>query len=102
MDDVSTKPPTKNSNVVTRSIAGETIIVPIRGHMRDLGSIFTLNEVGTLVWELIDGRTNISQIVEAICGHYDGEPEQVKEDVLAFLGDLKTEGLIQLFEESQD
>ena len=49
----------KEDNCVTREIAGETIIVPIKGRVGDLDSIYTLNEVGTLIWQLIDGQRNI-------------------------------------------
>ena len=37
----------KESEIVTRNIAGETIIVPVKGRVGDMDSIYTLNEVGT-------------------------------------------------------
>ena len=44
------------NGLVTRSIAGETIIVPICGRLGDLDSIFTLNEVGSHIWRLLYRR----------------------------------------------
>ena len=67
----------KEDNCVTREIAGETIIVPIKGRVGDLDSIYTLNEVGTLIWQLIDGQKNIGQIVQAVRETYDVESEEV-------------------------
>ena len=85
---------TKDSNLVTRRIAGETIIVPVRAHVANLDYVYTLNEVGTLIWELINGRTSVSEIVEAVCSQYDIAPKEAAKDVLDFLGSLEAASLI--------
>ncbi len=84
----------KEDNCVTREIAGETIIVPIKGRVGDLDSIYTLNEVGTLIWQLIDGRRNIGEIVQSVRKTYDVESEEVTRDTFDFLGSLEKAGLI--------
>ena len=72
--DLASKCFIKQDNFVTREIAGETIIVPIRSHVADLDSIYTLNEVGTLIWSLVDGKTPLPNL-RAIA------PERVCRDV---------------------
>jgi hypothetical protein len=57
---------TKRSDSVTRSIMDETVIVPVQGHAGDLDSIYTLNEVGSTVWERIDGETGVGQIIDTV------------------------------------
>ena len=84
----------KENNCVTREIAGETIIVPIKGRVGDLDSIYTLNEVGTLIWQLIDGQKSIDQIVQAVRQAYDVESEEVTKDAVDFLSSLEEAGLI--------
>ena len=84
----------KEDNCVTREIAGETIIVPIKGRVGDLDSIYTLNEVGTLIWQLIDGQRNIDQIVQALRETYNVESEEVTKDAVDFLSSLEDAGLI--------
>jgi len=84
----------KEDNCVTREIAGETIIVPIKGRVGDLDSIYTLNEVGTMIWQLIDGQRNIDQIVQAVRETYDVESEEVTKDAVDFLSSLENAGLI--------
>jgi hypothetical protein len=84
----------KEDNCVTREIAGETIIVPIKGRVGDLDSIYTLNEVGTLIWHLIDGQRNIDQIVQTVRETYDVESEEVTKDAVDFLSSLEKAGLI--------
>jgi hypothetical protein len=90
---------TKDNDLVTRSIAGETIIVPIKNNVGDLDSIYTLNEVGTIIWQRIDGKKSISQIAEEIWTTYDVTPEEAKKDTLEFLNSLKEAGLLRLSDE---
>ena len=90
---------TKKNDFVARDIAGETIIVPIRGHVGDLDSIYTLNEVGTTIWHLIDGKKSIGQIAEEICTTYDATPEEARKDTLEFVDSLKEAGLLRLSDE---
>ena len=84
----------KQTDCVTREIAGETIIVPIKSRVGDLDSIFTLNEVGTMIWQLIDGQRSIGQIVQAVRQTYAVEPEEATKDTFDFLGSLENAGLI--------
>ena len=52
--------------IVSREIAGETILVPIRQSARDLESIYTLDQVGSRIWELLDGQRSVAQVRDAI------------------------------------
>ena len=91
----------KEKNYVTREIAGETIIVPIKTRGGDLHSIFTLTEVGTLIWNLIDGHTGNRQIVKAVCNTYEISEAQAEEDVVEFLTSLRSAGLIRPVEKKK-
>jgi len=62
----------------------------------DLNSIYTLNEVGTKIWELIDGKNSVSKIVEAVHNAYEVTPEEAEKDTIDFLNTLKISGLIRL------
>ena len=85
----------KDPNLVSREIAGETIIVPIRGRLGALDSIYTLNEVGVSIWNLIDGRTSVAQIVDTICGDFEVTLEEGRKDTLEFLQTLRQANLIR-------
>ena len=86
---------TKDKNLVTRSIGGETLIVPIRSGIADLECIYALNEVGSRVWELLDERSSVKTIIEAICSEYDVTPEQAAHDISELLSSLEAAGLIR-------
>ncbi len=92
--DISQKRFTKKSDLVTRAITGETIIVPVHGHVGDLDSIYTLNEVGSSVWGLLDGETSVSQIIDTISGEYEVTRAETEADIIELIGSMEEAGLI--------
>ena len=84
----------QDSNVVTRCIAGETIIVPVTNSVGNLDAIYTLNELGTMIWQSLTGETSVLQIVDAIVREFDVSSDQAAHDALEFLADLRNIGLI--------
>jgi hypothetical protein len=91
----------KDDNLMARNIAGETLIVPIRNSIGDLNSIYTLNEVGARIWQLIDGRMSVNQIASAISAEYDVAAAEAATDVLELLDSMAEAGLIRLVEEGK-
>jgi hypothetical protein len=92
--DISQKCFTKKSDLVTRAITGETIIVPVHGHVGDLDSIYTLNEVGSSVWGLLDGETSVSQIIDTISGEYEVTRAETEADIIELIGSMEEACLI--------
>ena len=45
----------KTESVVTREIAGETMLIPITSQLADMQQIFALDAVSALIWSLLDG-----------------------------------------------
>jgi hypothetical protein len=94
--DLAQRPlPSKEDGLVTRNIAGETIIVPVRSNVAEIDSIYTLNEVASLVWGMIDGRTTVAQLADAICESYEVTQEEAAKDLDELLGTLESAGLIR-------
>jgi hypothetical protein len=79
----------KSDAVVSRKIGDEFILVPIRQDVGDLESIYTLNETAALIWELIDGETQVSKIKEKIVEEFEVEPEDAEKDLIAHLQQLE-------------
>ena len=84
----------KDTRIVTRCIAGETVIVPIRHDTANLDSIYTLNEIGTVIWNLLDQQASFDQMVQSIAGEYEVSTEQAAEDIDDFLQKLQAAELI--------
>lgn len=85
----------KKGEFVTRSLAGETVVVPVRGHIGDLDAIYNLNEVGAFIWEQIDGRKDVARIVDAVRREFEVAPGQAGEDISEFIAALEAAGMIE-------
>jgi hypothetical protein len=79
----------KNDSIVSRKIADEFILVPIRQNVGDLESIYTLNETATRIWELIDGKIKVEEIKEKLIEEFEVTPEQVEKDLIGHLRQLE-------------
>ena len=86
---------TMDDAVVSRSIAGECILVPIRRKAGDLTSIYTLNEVGSRIWELVDGILMAEEISAVIEEEFDVNAAECRRDVVQFLEQLETLGAVK-------
>jgi hypothetical protein len=86
---------TRDQSAVTRRIAGETVIVPVRDNVADLDSIYTLNETGTFVWDLLDGRRTVGQLVDAVVAEFQVTREVAAADVERLIASLRDEGLLR-------
>jgi hypothetical protein len=80
---------------VTRQIAGETLLVPVTGHVMDLECIYVLNPVGSRIWELLGSPTTADRIAEIVASEFAVSPQRAADDVVEFLDSLGARGLIQ-------
>jgi hypothetical protein len=60
-------------------------------------TLFTLNEMATVIWEAADGATPLEEIVtHRICTQYDVTPEVALKDAEDLADELAGHGLLQL------
>jgi hypothetical protein len=88
------KIPVKKSDLAWRIIDGEAVIIALDQQTEDTEKINFLNETGTRIWELMDGRNSVSEIIEHICLEYEIEREEAEKEVMSFIKELKRKGLI--------
>ena len=84
----------RSENIVTRQIAGETLLVPIRGDLAGIQRIFALDEVSSFVWEQLDGAHDLDALAAQVCAAFDVTPEQAGEDIAQFIAELNEAGLV--------
>jgi hypothetical protein len=83
-----------STKCVTRVIAGETLIVPVAGGVADLEAIFTLNEVGSRIWTLLETPVSLQRLVDVIEAEYTVPRDEAARDVAEFLDTLRSAGLL--------
>src|SRR5262249_31552977 len=84
----------RSASVVSREVAGETLVVPVRGGVGDLDSIFSFNPVGSDLWELLKTSTSIQEMTNWVVDHYEVTAAQASRDIEAFVAELSGSGLI--------
>jgi len=87
----------RSQSVVARVIAGETLIVPIRGKVGDLASIYSFNGTGTLIWQLLESPKSVAQLADSVAQEYNVEPAQAERDVSNFVNEMKAMGLAEVY-----
>ncbi len=87
----------RSQSVDSRHIGGETLIVPVRGNVGDLASIYSFNEIGSLLWTLLEIPKNITELLAAVEREYDVDSETARQDVERFLGDMLSAGLAEVW-----
>ena len=84
----------RSESVVSRVIAGETLIIPVRKDVGDLASIYSLNEVASAIWQAIQRPRHKEEIVAVIEQEFAAEREQIEHDVDTFVHEMHSAGLI--------
>jgi len=84
----------KSPDVVVRKIAGELLLVPVRGKIADMQKIFTLNPVGELIWQELDAQRNLDDIRDRVVSEFDVTMETAMSDIEEFITELLQANLI--------
>jgi methyltransferase-like protein len=79
----------KNKDFVFRQIDDETILVPIKDNLGDMGSIYNLNEVGAFIWAHLDGLKTINDIKNRIIEEFEISEQEAQQDLFEFVNQLK-------------
>ncbi len=79
-----------SANATFQTVAGEAILIHLQ-----TGAYYSLNEVGTVFWEMLDGATAVRDCAAKIAQEYDAPVEQIEVDLLEIAGDLAKEGLVE-------
>lgn len=83
-------PVLRQPGVIGEQVEQEAVVL-----LPESGSVIVLNEVGRVIWELIDGQRTPAELTAAVVAQYEVTTEQAQADVQAFLADLRTRGAIR-------
>jgi len=80
---------TVSEDVVAREIEGEIIIVPLVAGIGDLeDELYTLNETGKAIWDRLDGRRRLCEVIDDLSAQYQAAPGEIQADVLGLVTEL--------------
>jgi hypothetical protein len=84
----------RSFEVVSRQIEGELILVPIRRGVGDLNSLYSLNSVGSVIWEFLTVGHTLPEMVRRVSDEFEVSAKQAEKDIQEFLDSLLEEKLI--------
>jgi hypothetical protein len=76
-------------NVTFEVVADEAILIDI-----NTGTYFSLNEVGTEFWQMLDGQQTIEQHAAVIANKYEVETDMVVADLLELAEEMAKDKLL--------
>ena len=79
----------KTPDAAYRIYDGEaTIVLPSKAE------VTVLNPVASLVWDAIDGRRTLAEILESVLRDYDVPRDQAMHDLIEFVKTLREQGMV--------
>jgi len=86
-----------SENVVARVIEGEMIIIPLTaGIGEDQDELYSLNETGQAIWQALDGKKSLRQLLSEIAQEYEVDEAEMEKDVLGLANELLQRKMISL------
>lgn len=82
-------------DIVLRKVAGQVLLVPIRGTIAEMEELFVLEGVGGVVWDMLDGRHTLDEVIDGVANAHEVARDQAVTDVAEFIGTLVAAGLIE-------
>lgn len=83
-----------NGDFVLREIAGETILIPVNAAAQSMNGMGVLNGLGAFLWERLPQAEKTEDLTAAILAEYDVDAETARQDVEAFLENLRQCGIL--------
>lgn len=80
----------KNKEIPYRIIEGEAVLVDVGE-----GEVIHLNELGAKIWETLDGKNKVNDIINCICHEFEVSEKEARQDVIDFLKGMLEKGIIK-------
>jgi len=78
-----------SEDVVARNIEGELIIVPLVAGIGDLeDELFTLNETGKAIWDRLDGRKKLNEVLAELSAEFEAPVGEIEKDLTGLVEEL--------------
>lgn len=79
----------RRNDIDTTDLNGEIVMMDL-----EKGRYFSLNGVGSRIWEIIEKPIEVNKLVESLLEEYDVNRSECEENVLEFLGKLNDANIV--------
>jgi Coenzyme PQQ synthesis protein D (PqqD) len=81
----------RTTDQVSSNLAGEAIVLDIKS-----GRYFGMQEVGALIWSMLEKPRTVGEIREAIMSEYEVDQETCEHELTSFLHQMESAALIEI------
>ncbi len=85
----------KSDSFVARKLDDELILVPLVGSVADMTGILSLNNVSASIFDAIDGKNSINDIILQLLDEYDVDCEVLENDIEHFFKQAQEKNIIE-------
>lgn len=78
-----------NENIIAKELQGDTVLLNMKN-----GDYFTLNNMGTEIYNHLCNGTEVDEIADLLFDKYDVEYEKLKEDIFSLIDELKKKDIL--------
>ena len=78
-----------NSNIIAKDLQGEMVLLNKKN-----GDYFTLNSMGSEVYNLISDGVETGEIIDLLFDKYDIEYDKLKTDILSLLDEMRNKDIL--------
>jgi hypothetical protein len=86
----------RSTAVVSRLVAGETLVLPVRGDIGDLANFYSFNKTATTIWEALEKPRSFREICDVIEHKYEVSRQRAEEDLVHLVQEMSSLGLIHV------
>lgn len=84
----------RNPDYVFRKIVDEYVLVPVHQNVVNMECIYTLNDVGALLWEGLAAPVSLAKLAEAVMNDFEVDHDTVQRDLHDFITEMETCGAV--------
>lgn len=81
----------RSPNQIACDMGGEVVILDLKS-----GKYFGLDSVGARIWTLIEEFTPLAEVQRTIMAEYEVDAETCARDILAFVDQMQTAGIVEV------
>lgn len=85
------------SEQISCDLSGEAVILSLKS-----GTYYGLDEIGALVWNLIERPKTFEEIYNSVMNKYNTGLEHLENDLVVLLEDLEKQGLVEIKNETSE
>ena len=84
----------KQTGFVEKTVGNETVIIPIVGTVAQMEKVFSLNEIGSFIYNNLTSEKSAGEIIRLIINEFEIDEQTAEKDLEQFLNKAVANGII--------